>query len=146
MVRGRRKPSGAAGLANIPKDELAVISAADAAGSAMLFSVAASYQTRAWVWLKARAPLGRHQWPAFANRLVECQSTCPRGRHGERRSWNAASNLSAEPRWIRFDCHDPGHKSILKVSNFAQTPDAQRRKVILNRYAIAKRSVFNSTS
>jgi hypothetical protein len=32
MVRGRRKPSGAAGLANIPKDELAVISAADAAG------------------------------------------------------------------------------------------------------------------
>jgi hypothetical protein len=68
------------------------------------------------LWLKARAPLGRHQWPAFANRLVqdsessdsiaqmalvECQSTCPRGRHGERRSWNAASNLSAEPRWIR---------------------------------------------
>ena len=97
------------------------------------------------LWLKARAPLGRHQWPAFANRLVECQSTCPRGRHGERRSWNAASNLSAEPRWIRFDCHDPGHKSILKVSNFAQTPDAQRRKATLNRYAIAKRSVSNST-
>ena len=48
MVRGRRKPSGAARSCEHPKDEPAVISAADAAGSAMLFSVAASYQTRAW--------------------------------------------------------------------------------------------------
>ena len=31
------------------------------------------------------------------------------------------------------------------VSNFAQTPDGQRRNSISNRYAIAKRSVFNST-
>ena len=69
------------------------------------------------LWLKARAPLGRHQWPAFANRLVECQSTCPRGRHGERRSWNAASNLSAEPRWIRvLVANDPGDKSIVEVT------------------------------
>jgi len=45
-----------------------------------------------------------------------------------------------------LDCHDPGHKSILEVSNFAQTPDGQRRTLTSNRYAIAKRSVFNSTS
>src|ERR1700730_7145519 len=32
------------------------------------------------------------------------------------------------------------------VSNFAQTPDGQRRNLTANRYAIAKRSVFNSTS
>ena len=57
MVRGSRKPSGAAGLANIPKDEPAVISAADAAGSAMLFSVAASYQTRAWVMAESQGTI-----------------------------------------------------------------------------------------
>ena len=32
-----------------------------------------------------------------------------------------------------------------RVSNFAQTPDAERRNSISNRYAIARRSVFNST-
>ena len=31
------------------------------------------------------------------------------------------------------------------VSNFAQTPDGQRRNPNINRYAIAKRSVFIST-
>jgi hypothetical protein len=31
------------------------------------------------------------------------------------------------------------------VSNFAQTPDGQRRNRNINRYAIAKRSVFIST-
>jgi hypothetical protein len=36
--------------------------------------------------------------------------------------------------------HAPG------VSNFAQTPDGQRRNLTSNRYAIPKRSVFNSTS
>jgi hypothetical protein len=33
----------------------------------------------------------------------------------------------------------------LYVSNFAQTPDGQRRNRNINRYAIAKRSVFIST-
>jgi hypothetical protein len=33
-----------------------------------------------------------------------------------------------------------------EVSNFAQTPDGQRRNLISNRYAIARRSVLNSTS
>jgi putative SOS response-associated peptidase YedK len=32
------------------------------------------------------------------------------------------------------------------VSNFDQTPDGQRRNLIFNRYPIAKRSVFNSTT
>jgi hypothetical protein len=35
---------------------------------------------------------------------------------------------------------------IVEVSNFAQTPDGQGRTLTSNRYAIAKRSVFNSTS
>ena len=34
--------------------------------------------------------------------------------------------------------NDPGHKSILEVSNFAQTPDGQRRNLTSNRYAISK--------
>src|SRR5437588_12795065 len=50
---------------------------------------------------------------------------------GERRSWNAASNLSAEA-WIDTSliANDSGHKLIVEVSNFAQTPDGQRRSLI----------------
>jgi hypothetical protein len=53
------------------------------------------------------------------------------------------SEILAFPREARDKnprSHAPG------VSNFAQTPDGQRRNLPFNRYAIAKRSAFNSTS
>jgi hypothetical protein len=44
-----------------------------------------------------------------------------------------------------LDSNEPGHNQSVDVSYFAQTPDAQRRKANNNRYAIATRSVLNST-
>src|ERR1700736_853329 len=51
--------------------------------------------------------------------------------------------------YSRIAAHARTHTNVKNasgVSNFAQTPDGQRRTLTSNRYAIAKRSGFNSTS
>jgi hypothetical protein len=54
-------------------------------------------------------------------------------------------DLAARPLCYELDSNDPGHNQSVDVSYFAQTPDGQRRNPNVNRYAIAKRSVFIST-
>jgi hypothetical protein len=46
---------------------------------------------------------------------------------------------------LYFVCGASAVVDASTVSNFAQTPDGQRRNRNINRYAIAKRSVFIST-
>ena len=54
-------------------------------------------------------------------------------------------DLAARALCYELDSNDPGHNQSVDVSYFAQTPDAQRRKANNNRYAVATRSVLNST-
>jgi hypothetical protein len=54
-------------------------------------------------------------------------------------------DLAARALCYELDSNEPGHNQSVDVSYFAQTPDGQRRNPNVNRYAIAKRSVFIST-
>ena len=54
-------------------------------------------------------------------------------------------DLAARALCYELDSNEPGHNQSVDVSYFAQTPDGQKRNPNVNRYAIAKRSVFIST-